>query len=151
VNPQCPHCRKSTVSYLLLLRTFFQSRHRVDRIECPSCGGYACLSRQSMGVWLLLVVLFPIPILAALAKLRWGLLRSAGPYSGGVFYVFWMLAWASVWPWIVKFQSWDHYVHSGWKPWLPKSRIVGYSVYLLLPIIFMVMLFALAVHEGWGM
>jgi len=150
VKPRCPHCGKPAFKYLVLAQTFFPSRSGPKPIRCPSCGGYACLSRQSQLVWVLLF-LFAVATIAAVAKLNSNL-TSAGVYLFSVaVYIFWTLAWASVWPWIVKLQSWQHHLDSGSKPWLPKSRMVGYLVYLLLPIAVMVALFAFAVHEGWEM
>jgi len=58
----------------------------------------------------------------------------------------WAISFFVVWPRIVSFQKW-----SPFKNWLPKSRIVGYTVYFLLPLTIMFGLLWLGAVNGWGM
>ncbi len=51
----------------------------------------------------------------------------------------------AIWPVAVRLKPWTPFQY-----WLPKSRLVGYSVYLLAPVALMVLLFYLAVRFGVG-
>jgi hypothetical protein len=50
---------------------------------------------------------------------------------------------ALVWPHVIRLEEWRPH----FKYWLPKSRVVGYSVYLLLPIAVMALLFYLGIRR----
>ena len=52
------------------------------------------------------------------------------------------LCYRLIWPRIIRLDEW-----APRKYWLPKSRIVGYSVYLMLPIAVIVLLFYLGVRR----
>jgi len=56
------------------------------------------------------------------------------------------LSYFVVWPMIVRLEPWAPF-----EIWLPKSRLVGYSVYLLLPASVILGLLFLAVKMEWGM
>jgi hypothetical protein len=50
------------------------------------------------------------------------------------------------WPRIVRLKPWTPF-----KYWLPKSRVLGYAVYLLIPVSAIILLFYFAVRFQWGM
>ncbi len=52
----------------------------------------------------------------------------------------------AVWPAIVRLKPWTPFQY-----WLPKSRFIGYFVYLLLPLGILVLLFFLAVKFKVGL
>jgi len=52
----------------------------------------------------------------------------------------------AIWPLVVQLTPWTDFQY-----WLPKSRLVGYSVYLLLPVAAIALFLYLAVKFGLGM
>jgi len=50
------------------------------------------------------------------------------------------------WPSIVRLKPW-----TPWRYWLPKSRLLGYTVYLVIPVATMIFVIFLAAHFKWGM
>jgi len=52
----------------------------------------------------------------------------------------------AIWPLVVRLKPWTEFQY-----WLPKSRLVGYSVYLLLPVAMIALLIFLAAKLGLGM
>ena len=52
----------------------------------------------------------------------------------------------AIWPYVVRLKPW-----SAFQYWLPKSRLVGYCVYLLLPIATIALLIYLAAAFELGM
>jgi hypothetical protein len=52
----------------------------------------------------------------------------------------------AIWPLIVRLKPWSDFHY-----WLPQSRLVGYSVYLLLPVGIVVLALYLAVKFKVGM
>jgi len=52
----------------------------------------------------------------------------------------------AIWPRLLRLKPWTPF-----KYWLPKSRLVGYAVYLLLPIALIALLLYLAARLGLGM
>ena len=50
-----------------------------------------------------------------------------------------------VWPTIVRLKPWTPFQY-----WLPKSRLIGYFVYLVIPVALMASLLFLAVKFGAG-
>ena len=58
--------------------------------------------------------------------------------SLGLYFIAWIK--------IVRLKPW-----TPWQYWLPNSRIVGYSVYLGLPLVAIVLVLFLATHFKWGM
>jgi hypothetical protein len=57
------------------------------------------------------------------------------------------LLYSIVWIFIVQLKPWT----PRFEYWLPKSRVVGYSVYLLIPVAVIASLLYLAWHFRWGM
>ena len=52
----------------------------------------------------------------------------------------------AIWPLVVRLKPWTEFQY-----WLPKSRLVGYSVYLLLPVATIALLIYLAAKFELGM
>ena len=52
----------------------------------------------------------------------------------------------AIWPLVVRLKPWTAFQY-----WLPKSRLVGYTVYLLLPVAAIGLLLYLAAKFGLGM
>lgn len=94
-----------------------------------------------MAVFLLLfLVAVPIVVLA-----RWGVDLS----KWHVFFVavgIMVFYYFAIWPYVVRLKPW-----TAFRYWLPKNRLVGYSVYLVLPVATIVLLFYLAVKFELGM
>ena len=60
--------------------------------------------------------------------------------------VVWVGLYSIAWTHIVRLKPW-----TPWQYWLPKSRLVGYSVYLGIPVAAIAFIISLAVHFNWGM
>ncbi len=52
----------------------------------------------------------------------------------------------AIWPYVVRLEPWTEYQY-----WLPKARIAGYAIYLLIPILAIVLLLYLAAKFQFGM
>jgi hypothetical protein len=52
----------------------------------------------------------------------------------------------AIWPLVARLKPWTEFQF-----WLPESRLVGYYVYLLLPVSVIALLFYLAMQFGLGM
>jgi hypothetical protein len=48
-----------------------------------------------------------------------------------------------IWPRVVRLKPWSPFQY-----WLPKIRLIGYTVYLVIPVAIMALLFYLAVRLG---
>jgi hypothetical protein len=143
MGPPCPRCRKSDFSYRTLLAAHpYKGEFSPVRITCPSCRADLRIKAKSRlaGAGAIFLLLGLVVLLA----------RSVGNLQSWQIMLIWISAMAIyyfvVWPRIVRFKPWTPFQY-----WLPKSRIVGYSVYLLLPVALLVLLFYLGVHFEWGM
>jgi hypothetical protein len=107
------------------------------RITCPSCGTELRVTAKSRLFAAGAVFSSLLAGIFALVRLHihlpeWQTTLLA--FSAIAAYYF------AIWPLIVRLKPWTPFQY-----WLPKSRLVGYSVYLLIPLALMVLLLCLAV------
>jgi len=144
MGPSCPQCKESDFSYRALLSVHpYFGEFRPARITCPSCGAALRVTVKSRllsaTVVLLLVIASGVLLVKAGNHLyRWQILIVVA----GIL-AFYYLA---IWPLVVQLTPWTDFQY-----WLPKSRLVGYSVYLLLPVAAIALFLYLAVKFGLGM
>ena len=141
MKPSCPRCCKSGFSYRALLAVHpYPGEFSPAKINCPSCGEVLRVTAKSrlLGA---VVIISMLPLLAGLLSLltnplnEWQLALVVLTFIVGYYFVFWPLA--------VRFKPWSEFQY-----WLPKNRLVGYSVYLLLPLAVMALLLFVAIR--WG-
>jgi CXXC-20-CXXC protein len=144
MGPSCPQCKKSDFSYRELLSVHpYPGEFSPARITCPSCGAALRVTANSRLVAVTLILIFGI---APVFLLAWaGLDLSKWQI---ILFVLALLAIynLAIWPHVVRLKPWTE-----WQYWLPKSRLVGYTVYLLLPIATIAFLIFLAARFGLGM
>ena len=142
--PSCPQCNKSDFSYRALLSVHpYPFEFTPASITCPSCGAALRVTTKSRFlIFALAMILVPAPFYL-LARWRVDLQEGQFPFVAIGIIVFYYLA---IWPFVVRFKPWSAFQH-----WLPKSRLVGYSVYLLLPVATIALLMYLAAKLRVGM
>ncbi len=137
MRPSCPHCMKSEFTYRTLLSVHPSvGESSPARISCPSCGMALRVTAKSRLVGAAAIVASLIGTIFLLARspiqLReWQVILVALGVIATYFLAFWPLA--------VRFKPWTPFQY-----WLPRSRLVGYFVYLLLPVALMASLLYLA-------
>jgi len=109
-------------------------------VTCQSCGEYLCATLLSRIAFVILAigVILKVSFYFENPKLT-GLQFSAMFLTVGTFFYF------GVWPFMVRLKKWVPL-----EKYLPKSRVVGYGVYLVLPIIFIIAAFVLAAKYELG-
>jgi hypothetical protein len=137
VRAVCPICGKSGFRYTTLLNAWPGREWSPQVICCPDCGAELRLTTRAR--WAAVLLMF-VP---AGALILW---RPGTTIFMGALALAWAISFFIAWPRIVSFQKW-----SPFKVWLPKGRIVGYTVYLLLPLVIMFGLLWLGAMNGWGM
>jgi len=142
MGPSCPRCRNSNFSYRALLSVHPSfGEFSPARINCPACGLALRVTARSRleGAGGVVISLIGVMVLLGRAHAReWLGIVAATSILAAYYFVFW--------PIIVRLKPWTPFQY-----WLPKSRIVGYSLYLLAPVALMILLFYLGVLFGWGM
>jgi hypothetical protein len=143
MGPQCPKCHRADFSFRALLVVHpYPGEFSPALIRCPSCGAELRVTAKSR----LASAVVCLGILAGLAVLA---AKTGVSLDGGAFVallVAWVGLYAMAWLYIVRLKPW-----TPWQYWLPESRVVGYSVYLGLPVALLVALIGLAVHFKWGL
>ncbi len=144
MGPNCPTCKKSEFSYRAVRSLHpFVAEFQPTSIQCPSCGDVSRITTKSRMAAAFLVLAFTIAPPAVMLWLQAnasGWLFVISGFAGLAFYYF------AIWPFIVRLKPW-----SEWQYWLPKSRLVAYSVYLLLPVGTLVLMVYLAAKFELGM
>lgn len=142
MGPRCPRCRRSEFSYRSLLAVHpYRGEFSPASISCPACHARLRVTGWSRVAGAALAV---VPIFVTFI---FGRALLVEPWQAGVAVVIWLaFYYFGLWPITVRLKPWTPFA-----PWLPKSRVVGYSIYLALPVVVMVLLFILGVHFGWGM
>lgn len=144
MNSICPNCKESEFKYRELLGVHpYPGEFTPASICCPSCGTKLRVMIRSrlLGAVLFLGSIFLSLFLLSHASMHasdWQV-ATVGLCAMGIYYLL-------LWPAIVQLKAWTPFQY-----WLPKSRLVGYSVYLLLPIALMVTLLYLAAKYKVGM
>ena len=143
MGPRCPHCHRSEFSYRALLLVHpYRGEFSPAKIVCPSCSTRLRVTTLSRIAAALLFVL-PLFALVALSAQRADLTHSQVALVVASWFALYYLV---LWPITVRLKKWTPYQY-----WLPKSRLVGYTVYLLTPIAVMVLLLYLAAYFKLGM
>ena len=137
MRPSCPRCSKSEFSYRALLSVHpFEGEFTPAKIDCPSCGAglrvtaWSRLFAAVAIVGVLVACMFLLGNLPFRVEQWQAILAGLGAVA---LYHF------ALWPMIVRLKPWSPFQY-----WLPKSRVVGYTVYLLIPLAFMVLILYLA-------
>jgi len=144
MGPPCPQCKKSDFSYRELLSVHpYPGEFSPARIMCPSCGAASRVTAKSRLLVVALIVFLAMTPVLLLAQAGIDLAKWQMIFVVVAFLAFYNLA---IWPFIVRLKPWTEFQY-----WLPKSRLVGYSVYLLLPIVAIGFLVFLAAKLGLGM
>lgn len=144
MGPSCPECGKSSFTYRSLLAVHpYRGEFNPARIICPSCGTELRVTTASrlLSAAIFLASVFGVAALLVLTALdipRW--LTFVIIIGTMCTYFF------AIWPLTVRFKPWTPFRY-----WLPKSRLVGYTVYLLLPVALMVLVLILLAKFKVGM
>ena len=144
MGPSCPTCNKSEFSYReLRLVHPYPGEFSPASISCPACEKDSRVTAKSrLLAAILILVLAAAPSLLLLQSgvhlNRWQVILVA---MGGIAFYYY-----AIWPIIVRLKPWTEFQY-----WLPKSRLVGYSVYLILPIATIALLVYLAAKFELGM
>ena len=141
MGPSCPRCHKARFSYRALLGVHpYPGESSPIRIACPSCGEVLRVTAKSRFLGAAVVVSI-LPLLIVVTRLllsplhKWQLMLVALGLMAGYYF--------GLWPIAVRLKRWSEFQY-----WLPKSRLVGYSVYLLLPVALLALLLYAAIV--WG-
>lgn len=144
MGPPCPQCKKSDFSYRELLSVHpYPGEFNPARITCPSCRAASRVTAKSRLLAVALILFLAIVPVLLLARAGLDLAKWQIILVVIAFLAFYNVA---IWPQIVRLKPWTE-----WRYWLPKSRLIGYTVYLLLPIAAIALLIFLAAKLGLGM
>ena len=144
MRPTCPRCMKSEFPYRALISTFpYPGESSPACINCPSCGIALRVTTRSrfLGAGVLLGSLIGTSLLLTRSPIHlrgWQVMLVVFGVIAAYYFAFWPIA--------VRLKPWTPFQY-----WLPKSRLVGYSVYLLLPVALLVSLLYLAIKFEVGM
>jgi hypothetical protein len=143
MGPHCPKCHRADFSFRALHAVHpYPGEFSPARIVCPHCHAVLRVTATSRAIsaFVCLGILAGLFFLAATT----GVLRHDWRFVPliGV----WLALYSIAWIYVVRLKPW-----TPWQYWLPKSRVVGYAVYLGIPVATMVFIFGLAVHLKWGM
>jgi hypothetical protein len=130
MRPPCPRCRKSEFAYRALLAVHpYAGESSPARITCPSCGEALRVTAKSR---LFAVCAVSGSLLGSIFLL--GTLPVDLPKWQTIFLALCIALayYLAIWPVIVRLKPWTPFQY-----WLPKRRVVGYSVYLLFPVALM--------------
>ncbi len=143
MGPPCPNCKKPDFSYRQLLSVHpYRGEFSPASITCPTCGAVSRVTAKSRLLAIVLILSLAIIPVLLLAQATFHLAVWKLVLVVMVFLSFYYLA---IWPLIIRLKPWTEFA-----VWLPKSRLVGYFVYLLLPLTMIALLILLAVRLGLG-
>jgi hypothetical protein len=134
---------KSGFSYRALLSTHpYFGEFSPTRITCPSCGVALRVTAKSRLLAAGAIVGSLIGCMFLLGRLpvhlhKWQVFLAAL----GIFTAYYFI----VWPAIIRLKPWTPFQY-----WLPKSRLIGYFVYLVIPVALMASLLSLAIKFEVG-
>jgi hypothetical protein len=143
MGPRCPHCHRSEFSFRA-----FQSVHPYPgefspaRIVCPSCRAALRVTAMSR----VASAFVCLGILGGLVALALKIGVSFQGWRVVPLLVAWVAPYLIAWIYIVRLKPWTPFQY-----WLPKSRVIGYTVYLGVPVAAIFLVLTLAVHFKWGM
>jgi hypothetical protein len=141
MRASCPRCMKSELPYRALLSVHpYFGEFSPTRIICPSCGTSLRVTAKSRFLGAIAVVTSLVGCLLLLGRAPVHLPKWQAIFAlVGVVAAYYFI----LWPVIVRLKPWSPFQY-----WLPKSRLVGYSVYLVVPILLIASLLLLAIKFG---
>src|SRR5262245_25213500 len=143
MGPRCPYCHQSQFTYRALVGVHPAAHVIPEKIVCPSCHAelrVTAMSRLTGGI-AFFATMVTIALLPSTMETRWETWELLLAISAG------FILYSFEWVFIVRLKPWTpHFQY-----WLPKSRVVGYSVYLLVPVAVIALILYLAVHFRWGL
>lgn len=123
----CPTCKDYRLSYKDKLK-LSPSYGTVRAMICPKCGSVVCSTSLSRSLFILFIL---VPILA------YGFIHGPSDLPKhiviGLITLHLLIDYLVFWPLTMQVKKWKPL-----KSYLPKSRIVGYTLYLFIPIILIV-------------
>jgi len=123
----CPSCSKYSFSYLQKLSLLVKQGIQVKTVTCKRCNEDFCVTPMSM---LIIALAAPLSILISL----FFKFDNTGNILWALFLIF------IFWPLVVKVRE------ASLTPFdLPESRLVGYIIYLVFPILIIAVTFLLAI------
>jgi hypothetical protein len=141
MRPSCPRCCKSGFTYGALLALHpYPGEFSPTKITCPTCGEVLRVTAKSRLLAAAAIVSI-LPLLAVAVAIfpsplhEWQLVLLVLSLLAGYYF--------GLWPLAVRLKPWSEFQY-----WLPKSRPVGYSVYLLFPVSLIVLFLYLGIR--WG-
>jgi len=143
MKPECPNCRHSAFTYRALLAVHpYPGELTPARIPCPKCGNTLRVttgSRLLASAALFVLLVVAITLMSGLAielSLFQAMLVSVGTFN---------IYFLAVWPLTVRLEPWSEFQY-----WLPRSRLLGYTVYLIIPVSLLVLLFCVVIGVRGG-
>lgn len=141
---KCKICDKHTLTYKEKMSLVPQPyQFQVPKIECAGCKGELAATESARIIFVLTLIPSLICSIFILAKLLPNI--SYITVTATLLTII-ALFYFAIWPTIITLKEWEPF-----KYWVPKNRIVGYSLYLLIPLSIVAGLFSLAVYFEWGM
>ena len=137
MKPSCPCCGKADFTYRALLQIHpAPGEFAPFSVTCPSCGESFRVTTASrlLGGGVLMGLFFALAAIfwrSAHLPSQWHILALAASTVASYYFF--------AWPLLVRFKPWTPFRY-----WLPKSRLVGYSVYLFLPLVIMALVIYLS-------
>lgn len=145
MGPRCPKCHASSFTYRALIdvHPWNDISDMPAKITCPSCHEALRVTATSRlwGGIAFVVIMFGIGLTPAATRMTWTTWGVVLAVLAGFF--LYSIVWAS----IVQLKPWTPRLQY----WLPKSRVLGYSVYLMIPLAVIALLLYLAMYFRWGM
>jgi len=141
MRPSCPRCFRSEFPYRALLSVHPAAGESSPYcITCPSCGTELRVTAKSRLFAAVAIVgsFIGCMFLLGLSPVqlsKWQAVAVAMAILAAYYF--------AVWPLVVRFKPW-----SPFRYWLPKSRLIGYTVYLLIPVAMMALILYLAIKFG---
>lgn len=127
----CPHCKKK----MKLLDVLGMDNWRPT--ACSYCNKLCMATDSSLGLWFVCFLItigafiFSVSQIVEITKLMAGVAA--------------LIAWPITFPSIVKAKKYEIREY-----WLPKNRLLGYFVYLIVPVLVVVLAIAIAIHFKVG-
>jgi predicted RNA-binding Zn-ribbon protein involved in translation (DUF1610 family) len=137
MNAVCPHCGKYHLTYLNALSLASQGAWNFP-LTCPQCGRLIKVSASSRAVYVLCFLIGAAAFIVIMLEFNTGKPSSlqyvvaALPFFAACFGAPLVVA---------NFEFWHPTRY-----WLPKSRLLAYTVYLVVPLLVLVGLFVLGIR-----
>jgi hypothetical protein len=137
----CPNCKEYTLTYWEKMSLAPKKDIVLPSVICRNCQFKIGTTSTSRYGFILFFVFCMALGLFIVAKLNLNSIFAPIPFLISLAASYFL-----VWPYLVRVKPWCDF-----KYYLPKSRLVGYGIYLFIPIVLIVGLFVLGIKFGWGM